>query len=267
MRHSFRNWAGSFDVLSELWVDRDALRARFWLENTPPPKPWFALYLEGVSAGSWSERAVRVYGGPGNVIQDPQAFRLGYDGHNLASSFAGFDFANGQSLVQNSNAIPDYLEVTPEQRIYTLVTPHEQTLEFFPANNVFAAVKRIREQDTRTPSAGVPKLAGRFVFDLWSGRYGESARDLDRPPNTESRTRWWSGTTGSAGATTTAFPTSILPIRSSGRSTIFVRWRLRASGKARSSRRTTTTSISIPTRRASRTTASCCLRERNVTSG
>ena len=84
------------------------------------------------------------------------------------------------SLVENSDAIPDRLEVDPERRIYSLVTPHTQTLEFFPARNVFAAVKRIREQDTRQPSKGVAKLAGRFTFDLWSGRYGDGARDLER---------------------------------------------------------------------------------------
>jgi hypothetical protein len=70
--------------------------------------------------------------------------------------------------------------VDPEKRIYSLVTPHTQTLEFFPARNVFAAVKRIREQDTRQPSRGVAKLAGRFTLDLWSGRYADSARDLER---------------------------------------------------------------------------------------
>ncbi len=180
VRHRFRNWAGSFDVMSELWVERDALRARFWLENVPAPRPWFQLYLEGVSAGPWSENATRVYGGPGNVIENPHAFRLGFDGHNLATSFAGFDFPNGQSLVENSDAIPDRLEVDPGAHIYSLVTPHAQTLEFFPARNVFTAVKRIREQDTRTPPRGVAKLAGRFTFDLWSGRYGDSARSLDR---------------------------------------------------------------------------------------
>jgi hypothetical protein len=180
VRHRFRNWAGAFDVLSELWVERDALRARFWLENVPAPQPWFQLYLEGVSSGAWSEKVLRVYGGPGNVIENPEAFRLGYDGHSLATSFVGFDFANSQSLVQNSNAIPDSLEVDPEKRIYSLVTPHTQTLEFFPARNVFTAVKRIREQDSRQPSKGVAKLAGRFTIDLWSGKYGESARDLER---------------------------------------------------------------------------------------
>jgi len=180
VRHRFRNWAGSFDLVSELWVEREALRARFDLENAPPPQPWFQLYLEGVSAGPWSEPAARIYAGPGNVIQEPQAFRLAFNGHNLATSFVGFDFANGQALVQNSDAIPDFLEVDPQARIYSLVTPHSQTLEFFPAPDVFAAVRRIREQDTRRPSKGVAKAAGRFTFDLWSGRYGESARDLER---------------------------------------------------------------------------------------
>lgn len=180
VRHRFRNWAGTFDLLTELWVDRDALRAKFWIENAPVPQPWFHLYLEAVSAGEWSQKVTRVYAGPGNVIQNPRAFRLGFDGHNLATSFAGFDFANGQSLVENSDAIPDRLEVDPDRRIYSLVTPHSQTLEFFPASDVFTAVKRIRDQDTRTPSSGVAKLAGRFTFDLWSGRYRESARALER---------------------------------------------------------------------------------------
>jgi hypothetical protein len=180
VRHCFRNWAGTFDLLTELWVDRDALRAKFWIENAPAPKPWFHLYLEAVSAGQWSQEVTRVYAGPGNVIENPKTFQLGFDGHNMATSFAGFDFANRQALVQNSDAIPDRLEVDPDRRIYSLVTPHTQTLEFFPTSNVFIGVKRIREQDTRTPSKGAAKLAGRFTFDLWSGRYGESARDLER---------------------------------------------------------------------------------------
>jgi hypothetical protein len=180
VRHCFRNWTGSFDLLTELWVERDALRVRFWLENAPPAKSWFQLHLESTAAGEWSEQAIRVYGGPGNVIEKPQAFRLSYDGHNLATSFVGFDFTSGQAIVQNTDGIPNYLEVDPANRIYSLSTPHAHTLEFFPASNVFQAVKRIREQDTRRPSAGVARLAGRFTFDLWSGRYGQSAADLER---------------------------------------------------------------------------------------
>lgn len=180
VRHRFRNWAGGFDLLAELWVEKEGLQARFWLENTPPPRPWLHVCLEEVAAGPWSERALRVYGGPGNVIQEPQAFRLGFDGHNLATSFVGFDFANGVSLLQGLDATPDRLEVDPEARIYSLTTPHTQTMTFLPTSNVWDAVKLWRDRNGLNASGGVEKLAGRFVFDLWSGRYGDSARALGR---------------------------------------------------------------------------------------
>ena len=179
VRHRFRNWAGTFDLLSELWVEKEGLNARFWLENAPAPKPWFNVYLESIAAGPWTEKVARVYGGPGNVIQDPQAFRLNYDGHSMATSFAGFDFANGMALVEGLDVVPDRLEVDPETRFASLVAPHAQTMTMIPAANVWNGVKNWRDRQGLRAPAGVPKLAGRFVFDLWSGRYGESARKLE----------------------------------------------------------------------------------------
>ncbi len=182
VRHRFRSWAGPFDVLGELWTERGALRARFWLENAPPARPWLAVYLEEVKAGEWSDRAARIYAGPGNVIQDPQPFQLGFDGHRLATSFVGLDFANGVSLVQAVDSPPDRLEVDPGTRVYTLSTPHPQTLTFIPAASVWEGVKAWRGMNERRASAGVAKLAGRFVFDLWgsSGNYAGSAKALAR---------------------------------------------------------------------------------------
>lgn len=180
VRHRFRAWAGSFDVLGELRVEREALRARWWLENAPAPRPWFALTLEAVSAGPWSHPVTRAYAGHGHVFVEPRSLRLSYGGHALATSFVGFDFSSGMALVQNVDAAPDLLEIDAPAHFASLVTPHAQTLEFFPAPDVWTAVKRVREQDTRRPSAGVPNLAGRFTFDLWSGRYGESAAALRR---------------------------------------------------------------------------------------
>ena len=179
VRHRFRSWAGTFDVLTEMWVDARGLQTRFWLENEPRPRPWLRVYLQAVSAGPWTDRAVRIYAGPGNVIQDPQAFRLGFDGHRLATSFVGFDFANGVSLLQGVDAVPDRLEVDPQEHMYTLVTPHAQTISFLPAANVWEALKLWRANELHA-SAGVPKLAGRFVFDLWDGRYAASALALQR---------------------------------------------------------------------------------------
>ena len=224
----------------------------FWIENAPAPKPWFHLYLEGVSAGPVEREGRARLCRSRQRDRESETFRLGFDGHNMATSFAGFDFANGQSLVQNSDAIPDRLEVDPEQRIYSLVTPHTQTLEFFPAANVFTAVKRIREQDTRRRRR--VSRNSRDASRSTSGQDGTARAPAtwNAPPSTGSRTRWWSGTTGSGGATITACPTSIRPTRNSARSRSSVNSWQRASATARSSRRTTTTSISIPISKGSR---------------
>ena len=157
-----------------------ALRAAFRLENAPPAQPWQAVYLESVSLGGWNEKATRVYAGPGNVLESPQAFQLSFDGHRLATSFVGFDFENGMALVQGVDVPPDRLQVDPEKRDYTLQTPHAQTITIIPCTNVWEGVRTWRDVNGLKASAGVEKLAGRFVFDLWGGRYAESARDLQR---------------------------------------------------------------------------------------
>ena len=64
------------------------------------------VHLEDVSAGPGSERAVRVYAGPGNVMQDPQAFSLKANGHFLATSYVGLDFASGISMLRAWTSLP-----------------------------------------------------------------------------------------------------------------------------------------------------------------
>jgi hypothetical protein len=178
LRHRFRGWAGSFDLLCEIWRNGDAIQSRWKLENQPPPKPWLPVYLESVEAGPWSESVRRVYAGVGNVIEKPGAFQLPFDGHRLATSFVGFDFENGMSLVQGVDTPPDYLDVQPATKSYSLVTPHEQTMTFIPTANVWTAVNVWRVLCGARRAGGVEKLAGRFVFDLWFGRYAESAQTL-----------------------------------------------------------------------------------------
>ena len=180
VRHHFRNWAGTFDLLTEMWVERDGFMVRLWLENTPPPRPWFNVHLEEVAAGPWSERATRVYAGQGNVIQDPKAFRINYDAYADGTSYAGFDFANGISLLQGSDNTPNALQVDPEARIYTENTALAPTLTFLPARNVWQAAKLWRDRTGLQAARGVSKLAGRFAFDLWDGRYSETAQALER---------------------------------------------------------------------------------------
>ena len=180
VRHHFQSIHGEFDLVGRLLVDRGVLRAKFHLENVPEPEPWRAVYLEDVAAGPWSEPARQVYAGHGNVVREPGAFRLGFDGHRLATSFVGFDFPGGLSVVQGVDAPPDELRVEPHDRHYSLHAPHMSTWTFIPAQNAWDAVKVWREVNGLEAAGGVEKAAGRFVFDLWGGRYGASAEALQR---------------------------------------------------------------------------------------
>ena len=179
IRHRFESWAGPFDLLTETWIEKGALRTRFSLENTRP-QPWVYPHLEDVAAGPWSERAIRIYAGPGNVMQDPQAFRLKANGHYMATSYVGIDFAGGISMVQGVDVPVDHLRVEPDIRSYSLHTPHDQVVSFIPTRDVWTAARIFRELNAPRAASGVSRLAGRFAIDLWRGRYAESAADLRR---------------------------------------------------------------------------------------
>ncbi len=177
VRHRFESPVGPFDLLGRLWVEQGVLRARFWLENTPAPRPWLHVHLEDVAAGPWSQAARQVYAGQGNVIRQPGAFRLGFDGHQLSTSFVGFDFENA-SVVQGVDVPPDYFEAAPERRHYSLHVPHAQTMTFIADAGVWEAVRAWRRANGLKPAGGVQHVAGRFVFDLWGGRYADLAAGL-----------------------------------------------------------------------------------------
>jgi hypothetical protein len=179
IRHRFQSSAGPFDLVTETWIEKGALRTRFAIENAHP-RPWQYPHLEDLAVGPWSRRAKRVYAGPGNVMQDPKAFRLRYNGHFLSTSYIGLDFPSGISIVEGVDVPPDHLSVDPDPGSYSLHTPHNQIVSVIPAGDAWAAVKRFRELNAPRASSGVPGLAGRFTIDLWRGRYADSAEALSR---------------------------------------------------------------------------------------
>ncbi|MCX5771254.1 MAG: hypothetical protein NTZ09_13440 [Candidatus Hydrogenedentes bacterium] len=178
-RHTFSSYRGPFDLVVHLYVDAGrALRASFKLENAPAPIPWSVVYLEDVSAGPWTAPADRVYAGLGNVLVEPEPFDLGFDGHQLATSFVGFEFAPAFGMVQAVDLPPTRLHVDPPSKRYTLHAALDLTMTFIPAPNVWNAVRVWRDINGLKPAPGVPRLAGRFVFDLWGGHYADSAEKL-----------------------------------------------------------------------------------------
>ncbi len=180
VRHRFLSVRGPFDLIGQATVAGERLRVHWQLENTPADTPWQVTRIESVSPGRFDSGVQRVYAGHGNVIENPKAFQLNFDGHRLATSFVGFDFANELSLLQAVDLPPKKLVVDPENKVYAIHSSGATTFTFIPGTNVWDLCKLYRQDNGQTAAPGVTKLAGRFVFDLWGGHYAETSKQLER---------------------------------------------------------------------------------------
>jgi hypothetical protein len=160
-----------FDLTTELWTDQAGLRVKV---NCPER-------ITDLALGPADQKAPRVYYGHGYCITEPEAFRAGGGGHNLATSHVGFDFQSGLSLLMASDTPPDNLQVDPAERVYTLHTHPESMLTFVPsAKGAFDCALKYRPLYDKKPAGGVARKAGRFVFDYWGGNYADDAAMLKR---------------------------------------------------------------------------------------
>ncbi len=133
------------------------------------------------AVGPADQKAPRVYYGHGYCIVEPEAFKASFGGHNLSTSHVGFDFEGGLSLLMACDNPPDYLEVTPEQKQYSLHTHLDATMTLVPsADGAFDCARKYRPLFDKQASAGFKRKAGRFVFDIWGGRYAEIAETMKR---------------------------------------------------------------------------------------
>jgi len=175
----------AFEIATQVWSESGGLRLRFWLEGVEPDLKGHPR-LTHISLGRVSEKLRRLYAGHGNVLEAPGTLELRYDGFHLSTSFVGFDFANGVSLVQATDIPPDGLRVDAEGNIATLEAHHNVTLTLVPAmEGAFAAAHRYRElirstgvEAWRTPTVEV--LRGKMCLDQWDGDYARAAEDIER---------------------------------------------------------------------------------------
>jgi len=182
IRHRFLSASGNFDLLGDLWIERGVLRVKFQLDREPAPQPWHVVRLQDLAVGPWSETIRAVYAGDGNVVRRPEAMRLAYNGHQLSTSFVGFDFEPGLSLVQAVDFPPDSLNVIPSYRHYSLHASGAPMMTLIPAENVWDAANIWREVNGLSAAPGVRQLAGRFTFDFWfwETQYSKARDDLQR---------------------------------------------------------------------------------------
>ncbi|MFO0928477.1 MAG: DUF5696 domain-containing protein [Gemmataceae bacterium] len=105
---------------------------------------------------------------------------MGAGGHGLAAGHVAFEFADGPALLVASDTPPEHLHVDPAARLYALHTHPDATFTFVPAASGIDAGLRYRDLDPRTPPATFSRMAGRFVFDIWGGKYAENATMVRR---------------------------------------------------------------------------------------
>ena len=163
-----------FDLTANICKDKGGLRI-----SLECPKR-----ITDMSLANADQKASRVYYGHGYCIVEPEAFRAGFGGHNLSTSHVGFDFDKGISLLIACDHPPDYLEVNPSQRMYSLHTHLDATMTFVPSTEgAFDCARKYRPLYDKEAAPGFRRKAGRFVFDIWGGRYADIAETMKRMVN------------------------------------------------------------------------------------
>jgi hypothetical protein len=159
----------NFDLTAEVWKEKAGLRIKLQC-----PKR-----ITDIELGQANQKAPRVYYGHGYCIVEPKAFMAHFGGHNLSTSHVGFDFEKGLSLLTACDNPPDYLEVDPDQRTYALHTHLDAMMTFVPSTKgAFDCAGKYRPLFDKKPAAGLKNKAGRFVFDIWGGRYADIAETM-----------------------------------------------------------------------------------------
>jgi len=171
VRHPLQLGDEEFDLTARIWPEKGGLRIKL---DCPKRITDFAL-------GRFDQKAPRVTYGHGYCIVEPEAFRAGFGGHNLSTSHVGFDFEKGLSLLVACDHPPDYLEVNPADNTYALHTHMDATMTLVPsADGAFDCARKYRPLYDKEASPGLARKAGRFVFDIWGGRYAEIAETMQR---------------------------------------------------------------------------------------
>jgi len=161
----------AFVLTGRLWAEGDGLRLKLDCDKR----------ITDFAPGSADQRAKRIYYGHGYCIIEPKAFQADFGGHNLSTSHVGFDFEQGLSLLVATDYPPDRLEVDPQQRRYALHTHLDATMTFMPGTDgAFDCAVRYRELYDKKAAGAFAKKAGRFVFDVWGGRYTEIAEAIEQ---------------------------------------------------------------------------------------
>ena len=140
-----------------------------------------------VENGRCSETPSALYFGYGYYVRDPGTLNVPLNGHHNATRYAGFEFANGFSLVIATTTAPDALFNEPKRGSDAIncVPPasggkfgfrcsQPTSFMFVPGRKgAFDCALRLRRHVTTPPAPGFAAKAGKFCVDTWNGTFAQ----------------------------------------------------------------------------------------------
>lgn len=118
--------------------------------------------------------------GNGHYVKEPGAFSILANGHNNATSYNGFEFADGTAFVVGAEAPIMRVWHDPKTGEVGLETDEERPFRVVGGEDVFSAAFEYRRRYPRVAAAGVAAKAGKFCVDVWNGTYREQAEFVRR---------------------------------------------------------------------------------------
>ena len=166
-----------------LFADGPALRIRWDMPGAVRDERGSPRFTR-LGVGPASLPAARAYMSFGNVLEEPRSFELTGGLFRNMASHAGADYANGASLCQAADALPDRVLCRSASNVFAVEACHDATLSFVPsARGAFAAARAWRDVAGFRRSTGWREAAVRMCLDQWGGPTGgfaKAARALDR---------------------------------------------------------------------------------------
>jgi hypothetical protein len=172
--------AGLLPVRATIRADHGVLRVAWDMPETARGARGTPRFTK-LALGPSDRTPSRIYLGFGAVYDAPGAFSLPYGGVQLGTRHVGADYADGLSLVQATDLLPDRVICAPTANLFTLETPHDACFMLAPsAQGAYAAARAYRDVCGFEKAPGVNGLLGRVCLDQWGGDYRAAAKDLDR---------------------------------------------------------------------------------------
>lgn len=155
-------------IATEIAVAGGALKVKWTMPGVKRSKAGRPRFTR-LNLADASERILRGYLGLGVVLENPGTFTCSVGGASQSTRHVGADYANGLSLVQATDTIPQRPFVSIRARnLFSTITGNDATFFLVPGSRgAFEAARRFRSVAGYRKSPGHDAITSRVCLDKW----------------------------------------------------------------------------------------------------